>query len=268
MGAKVSDENTVPVVMAFSGSDPTGGAGMLADGEAVAAVGARLAPVITTLTVQDTSKVFFCEPVAGTLVVEQARAVLEDIPISVFKLGMLGSVENVEVVHTLLKDYPDIPVVLDPVLISGDGSSLADDELREAMIHLLFPLVTLVTPNSHEARILAPEADSLDACAQELEGYGCEFVLITGTHEATPKVENRLYANRRRLDSWHWERLENDYHGSGCTLASAIAGLLAHGREVYSAVQEAQEYTWQALRHGRRTGMGQYLPNRFYWVER
>ncbi len=264
----MGDENGFPVVMAFAGSDPTGGAGILADGEAVAAVGARLAPVITTLTVQDTSKVYSCEPVAGPLVVEQARAVLEDMPVSVFKLGMLGSVENVEVVHTLLKDYPDIPVVLDPVLVSGDGSSLADEELCEAMIRLLFPLTTLVTPNSHEARILAPEADNLDACAQELEGYGCEYVLITGTHEATPEVENVLYANHRRLDSWRWERLQHDYHGSGCTLASAIAGLLAHGREMYSAVEEAQKYTWQALRHGQRIGMGQFLPNRFYWIER
>ncbi len=263
----MDEERTVPVVMAFSGSDPTGGAGILADGEAVAAVGARLAPVITTLTVQDTARVFSCEPVAGVRVVEQARAVLEDMPVSVFKLGMLGSVENVEVIHTLLKDYPDIPVVLDPVLISGDGSELADEELREAMISLLFPLTTLVTPNSHEARILAPEADSLDACAEELEGYGCEFVLITGTHEATPEVVNTLYGNHRRLESWSWQRLQNDYHGSGCTLASAIAGLLAHGREIFGAVQEAQEYTWQALRHGHRAGMGQYLPNRFYWVK-
>ncbi|HHL45982.1 MAG TPA: hydroxymethylpyrimidine/phosphomethylpyrimidine kinase, partial [Gammaproteobacteria bacterium] len=196
----------MPVVMAFSGNDPTGGAGILADSEAVASMGCRLAPVITTLTVQDTINVISCLPVESALVVEQARAVLEDMPIRAFKLGMLGSVENVEVVHTLLRDYPDIPVVLDPVLIAGGGAPLANEELQQAMISLLFPLTTLLTPNSHEARLLAPEADSLDACAHELEGYGCEFVLMTGTHESTPMVENILYTNRRRLDSWRWER--------------------------------------------------------------
>ncbi len=262
-----AEENGTPVVMLFSGSDPTGGAGILADSEAVTSMGCHPAPVITALTVQDTINVFSCHPVDSALVVEQARAVLEDMPVSAFKLGMLGSVENVEVIHTLLRDYPDIPVVLDPVLIAGGGAPLADESLQQAMTTLLFPATTLVTPNSHEARILAPEADSLDACAQELEGYGCEFVLITGTHESTPMVENTLYTNKRKLDSWQWQRLEHDYHGSGCTLAASIAALLAHGNEPCSAVQEAQEYTWRALSSGWRPGMGQYLPNRFYWVK-
>ncbi len=259
---------TPPVVMAFSGSDPTGGAGILADSEAVASMGCRLAPVITALTVQDTTNVLSCEPVAGRMVVEQARAVLEDMPVSAFKLGMLGSVENAEVVHTLLSDYAGIPVVLDPVLVAGGGAELADASLRQAMLTLLFPQTTLLTPNSHEARLLAPEADSLDACAQALEGYGCDYVLITGTHENTPMVENSLYSNRRKLDSWQWPRLRHDYHGSGCTLAASAAALLAQGNEPLSAVQEAQDYTWKALRDGCRPGMGQYLPNRYYWVKK
>ncbi len=263
-----AESNEIPVVMAFSGSDPTGGAGILADSEAAASMGCHLAPVITALTVQNTINVLSCQPVNSTLVVEQARAVLEDMPVSAFKLGMLGSVENVGVVHTLLCDYPDIPVVLDPVLIAGGGAPLADESLQQAMITLLFPLTTMLTPNSQEACLLAPEADSLDACAQELEGYGCEFVLITGTHENTPMVENSLYSNKRKLDSWQWQRLQQDYHGSGCTLAASIAALLAHGNEPCSAVQNAQEYTWRALANGYRPGTGQYLPNRFYWAKR
>ncbi len=259
------EPDSPPVVMAFSGSDPTGGAGILADGEAVVSMGCHLAPVVTTLTVQDTTDVISTHPVAGALVVEQARAVLEDMPVSAFKIGMPGSVENVEVIHTLLRDYPDIPVVLDPVLIAGGGAPLADDGLREALMSLLFPLTTMLTPNSHEARILAPEADTLDACAQELEGYGCDYILITGTHENTRRVENTLYGNMRRLESWQWQRLKQEYHGSGCTLASAIAALLAQGNEPRSAAREAQQFTWQALRYGYRPGMGQYLPHRLYW---
>lgn len=256
-----------PVVMIFSGNDPTGGAGISADIEAVASVGSHPAPVITALTVQDTSNVLGYQVIDSVLIIEQARAVLEDMPVSAFKLGMLGSVENVEVIHTLLIDYPDIPVVLDPVLASGAGTMLADKALQQAMISLLFPITTVLTPNSHEARMLTTGADNLDACAQMLQENGCEFVLITGSHEDTLMVENGLYGNKRKLDSWRWERLEYNYHGSGCTLAASIAGLLAHGNEPHSAIQEAQNYTWQALSNGYRPGMGQHLPNRFYWVD-
>ncbi len=251
--------------MAFSGADPTGGAGLAADIEAASSMGCHLAPVTTAITVQDTSRVLRYQAVEGALVVEQARAVLEDMPVGAFKLGMLGSVRNVEIVHTVLRDYPDIPVVLDPVLASGGGVSLADEAVRQAMVTLLIPQTTILTPNSREVRSLAPEADSIDACAQELLGYGCDYVLVTGSHEETPAVENRLYGNMRKLDSWSWERLPEEYHGSGCTLAAAIAALLAHGNEPYSAVQEAQEYCWHALAAGYRPGMGQLLPNRFYW---
>jgi hydroxymethylpyrimidine/phosphomethylpyrimidine kinase len=201
-----------------------------------------------------------------SLVIEQARAILEDISISAIKIGMLGSVEIVEVIHTLLVDYPEIPVVLDPVIAAGGGGMLADDEILDAMISLLFPLATFITPNSQEARAFAPEADSLDACARELLEHGCEYVLITGTHENSPTVVNRLYSEHNRVETYQWERLPMNYHGSGCTLAVAIAGLLSQGLEPASAVREAQEYTWEALKNGYRLGMGQYIPNRLFWA--
>src|SRR3569833_1355303 len=141
----------IPVVITFAGSAPTGGAGLQADIEALASMGCHAAPIITAVTVQDTENVKGYSAVDANLVIEQARAVLEDMSVSAFKIGMLGSVEHVEAVHTLL------------------------------------------TPNSHEARALAPEADSLDACAQELLEAGCEYVLITGTHERTIEVVNTLY---------------------------------------------------------------------------
>lgn len=134
------------------------------------------------------------------------------------------------------------------------------------MISLLFPLTTVLTPNSLEARMLAPGADNLEACAQQLMDQGSEFVLVTGTHEDTPEVVNNLYGNRRRLESFTWERLPYNYHGSGCTLSSAIAGMLAHGLEPFTAVYEAQHYTWETLKYGYRIGKGEYLPNRLYWA--
>jgi hydroxymethylpyrimidine/phosphomethylpyrimidine kinase len=157
-------------------------------------------------------------------------------------------------------------VVLDPVLIAGGGTDLADAEIRDAMTVLLFPLTTMLTPNSNEARLLAPEGDNLDACAQEILDKGCEFVLVTGTHEATPQVTNILYGNRRQIETFDWERLPGTYHGSGCTLSSAIAGLLAQGIDPVTAAHEAQEYTWESLKQSYRIGMGQTIPNRLFWA--
>lgn len=256
----------VPVVMTLSGNDPTGGAGIQADIEALASMGCHAAPVITALTIQDTGTVYRFDPVEPSVVVEQARAVLEDMPVAAFKIGVVGSVENVESIHSILIDYPHIPVVLDPVLAGGGGGSLADAEVIDALISMLLPQTTVLTPNSKEARLLAALADSLDACAQELLDMGVEFVLITGTHENTPTVENRLYAEHRRLETFTWERLPESYHGSGCTLAATIAGLLAQGLEPFTAIHEAQQYTWEALKHGYRIGMGQSLPNRLFWA--
>lgn len=258
--------SAIPVVMTFAGNDPTGGAGIQADIESIASMGCQAAPVITALTVQDTRNVMRVDATDPALLIEQARAVLEDMPVSVFKIGLIGSVENVEVLHTLIRDYPDIPVILDPILAAGGGHRLATEVMVDAMKTLLLPLTTVITPNSNEARQLAPAADTLDACAQELMELGCEFVLLTGGHEKTELVENHLYSNHRLLETFHWERLDHTFHGSGCTLASAIAGLLANGLEPFTAIHEAQEYTWEALKAGYRIGMGQHHANRFFWA--
>lgn len=262
----MTQSQTIPVVMAFGGSDPTGGAGLQADIEALASMGCHAATVVTAITVQDTLDVKSYAPLDTELIIEQARAVLEDMPVAAFKIGMLGSVEAVEAIHTLLTDYPEIPVVFDPVLSSGNGTELADDEVPEAMESLLLPLTTILTPNSLEARILVHGADSLDACAMALLERGCEFVLITGTHENTPKVINSLYSNNRLLETFTWDRLAGSFHGSGCTLAASIAGLLAQGLEPFSAIHEAQQYTWETLNNSYRVGMGQSLPNRLFWA--
>ncbi len=259
-------QNDIPVVMTFAGNDPTGGAGIQADIEAIASMGCQAAPVITALTVQDTRNVISFQPVEAVMVIEQARAVLEDLPVACFKLGMVGSVENVEAIHTILRDYPQIPVVVDPILRAGGGSALATEELIAAMTELLLPQTTVLTPNSDEARRLAPEADTLDACGQALLDAGCELVLITGTHEETEMVDNVLYGNMRRLETFSWERLPHSYHGSGCTLASAVAGLLAQGLEPFTAIHEAQEYAWETLKNGYRIGQGQWMPNRLFWA--
>ena len=263
----MNKDKALPIVLVFAGNDPTGGAGIQADIETLASMGCHAAPVITAITIQDTQDVKGYFPLDMATVLEQARTVLEDMPVAAIKIGMLGSVDAIEAVATILEDYPGLPVIFDPVLASGGGAELADSEMIDAIGELLLPKTTILVPNSLEARALAREADVLDACAHELMDTGCEYVLITGSHEQTEKVENIFYGNDRVLDTFSWERLEGTYHGSGCTLASAIAGLMAQGLDPLSAVHEAQEYTWKSLENGYRVGMGQLLPDRFFWAE-
>jgi hydroxymethylpyrimidine/phosphomethylpyrimidine kinase len=254
------------VVLVFAGSDPTGGAGVVADTLTLASMGCHPAIVVTAVTAQDTAGIKQFEAVETELVIAQARAVLEDMPVAAFKTGMLGNAANVAAVASIVKDYPAVPLVVDPVQASGRGDALADEPLDDALRSLLIPRTTLITPNSREARVLAPDADTLDACAQQLMNAGCGHVLITGTHEPTAQVVHRLYGNRRLLESYTFERLPGDYHGSGCTLAAACAATLAHGLDVPSGVNEALHYTWETLRYGLRLGMGQMLPDRLYWA--
>jgi hydroxymethylpyrimidine/phosphomethylpyrimidine kinase len=141
--------------------------------------------------------------------------------------------------------------------------------MAHAMRELLLPQTTILTPNSMEARRLADMEDddaSLFACATRLVEAGCEFVLVTGTHEATPQVVNTLYGKSGVVRSDAWARLPFSYHGSGCTLASAIAAMLANGLDIPEAVREAQDYTWHALEKAYRPGMGQHLPDRLFWA--
>ena len=263
-----------PIVLSFAANDPSGGAGLQADMLTIASMGCHPLSIVTAITVQDTTGVDDVMPLDAEWVADQARAVLEDMPVNAFKIGLLGSVEIIATIAEIISDYPHIPVVMDPVLTSGRGDELANEETIDAMRELLLSQVTILTPNSLEARHLAvqdtDQSESkldLGLCAQRLLDMGCEYVLITGTHENTLHVTNTLFAADGVVRSDEWKRLEHTYHGSGCTLASAIAASLANGLSMSESVVEAQDYTWHALRAGFRPGMGQYIPNRFFWAK-
>ena len=258
-----------PLVLTFAASDPSGGAGIQADLLTLSSMGCHPLSVITALTVQDTIGVEAMRAVDAEWVADQARALLEDMLVDAFKIGVLGSVENIGVIAEILSDYPDVPLVLDPVLASGRGDELATEEMASALRELLLPHTTIVTPNSIEARRLADLDDedaSIADCATRLVLAGCEYVLVTGTHEPTRDVVNTLYGQAGVVRADTWPRLPGSYHGSGCTLASAIAAMLANGLELPEAVREAQDYTWHALERGYRPGMGQLLPDRLFWA--
>jgi len=260
---------SLPAVLTFA-TDPTSGAGLQADLLALASMGCYPLSVVTALTVQDTAGVESFLAIDPEWVADQARCILEDMPVAAFKMGMLGSIEIVTVVAEVVSDYPDVPLVLDPVFTSGRGDEFAGEDMVSAIRELLVPQSTVVTPNIPELRRLAGEDDddpaSLAECAQSLLDSGCEYVLVTGTHDSTPEVINTLYHRGGVLRTDSWQRLPGSYHGSGCTLASALAANLARGLDIGDAAYEAQDYTWHALAHAFRPGMGQYLPDRLFWA--
>jgi hydroxymethylpyrimidine/phosphomethylpyrimidine kinase len=246
------------MVLTFAASDPTGGAGVQADLLTLAALGCHPLSVITALTVQDTRGVAEVLAIEPRWVSAQARGVLGDLRPAAFKLGVLGSAANARAVRELLDEHAGVPVVVDPVLASGRGEPLGE---ASSLMQSVVPVATVLTPNSDEARALSGEHD-LARCARRLTGAGAKYVLITGTHEPCDEVVNTLYDARGRVDEARWPRLPGSYHGSGCTLAAALAARLAHGRDVPQAAHEAQKYTWEALKRGFTPGSGQALPNR------
>ena len=256
-----------PIILCFSGLDPTGGAGLQADIETLISLGCHAAPIATSLTIQDTHDVKGITPIEPSLIISQARAILEDMPVNCVKIGLLGSVAAIEAIHTILEDYPNLPIVLDPIINAGGGGLLADKAILGAMETLLLPQVSVITPNHKEAKELADQADSIEACANELMSKGCAHVLITDCNPNSNVLTNKLWGHNRLLSSNDWDRYEGVFHGSGCTLASSIAGYLAHGTETVNACRQAQSYTWQSVRHGRRLGMGQLIPRRLFWSD-
>jgi hydroxymethylpyrimidine/phosphomethylpyrimidine kinase len=245
-----------PIVLVFAASDPTGGAGLQADILTLAARGCHPLSVVTALTVQDTRGVESLHAVESALVADQARCLLADFTVAAFKLGVLGSAQNVEAVARVLAAHPRAPVVVDPVLASGRGDPLAGEDSFALMKKLIFPLTAVATPNTIEAARLGGVGAML--------ATGCRHVLVTGTHEAGADVINRLHDSGGLVREDRWPRLPGSYHGSGCTLASALAAALAKGIAMPEAVRDAQQYTWQALAAGFRPGAGQFIPRRLF----
>ncbi|MGZ8190587.1 MAG: bifunctional hydroxymethylpyrimidine kinase/phosphomethylpyrimidine kinase [Methylococcaceae bacterium] len=255
-----------PVVLSFSGHDPSGGAGIQADIETLVSHQCHAAGVITALTEQDSRNVKKLIPQNPENIISQANTLLDDLAVNAFKIGLIGHHETAIAIYAILKQHPHIPVILDPVLAAGGGTELSNKRLIAAIVDLLLPCTTVLTPNSMEARKLSG-FDDLDECGLALLDKGCNYALITGTHETTPAVSNQLFYDGRCWETYTWDRLPHSYHGSGCTLAASIAALIAHGLEPVQAVMEAQEYTWNSLNSAYQPGKGQHIPNRFFWME-
>jgi len=256
-----------PIVLSLSGHDPSGGAGIHADIETIISHQCHPASVITALTEQNSASVKKLIPQAANNIIDQAHTLFTDLPIKVIKIGLIGHIDTVKAIHSILMEYSSLPVILDPVLAAGGGGvPFSDPELIEAIVELILPRTTIITPNSVEARLLTGE-DDLQVAGKKLLELGCEYALITGTHEQTHSVSNKLFNKGECIENYTWDRLSHEYHGSGCTLASSIASMVAHGLEVETAMIEAQEYTWNSLNAATLIGKGQYFPNRLFWMQ-
>lgn len=255
-----------PAVLIFAGSDPGGGAGLQADIQAVAAVGAHPLSVITALTVQDNDRVFDIQPTSPSIVQHQALALMDKIDIAAVKIGIVGSCANARVISdmviTLRQKRPDMPVVLDPVLASGHGDALSVDHPVQVVRRLL-PVATIVTPNLPETVALCDGEDVLEKQAAFLRQI-CQNVLIKGGHGSGAEIVNRWFGHTG-MTMWTWPRLEGSFHGTGCTLASAIAALLALDKPMVEALGLAQTYCHRALVSAYAIAEGQCIPNR--WVD-
>jgi len=255
-----------PPVLCCSGLDPSGGAGLQADIEAVFALDAHALVALTATTIQNTHNAYRVDAVPDTLFQTAIETLAEDIAIRAIKTGLIGSAGQARWLATFAQRQA-LPLVTDPVLKAGGGARLADDPVAGAIVDALLPVSRLLTPNAAEARLLCGEAADADIvrCGQRLSD-GPAWVLITGADEAADQeddtVFNQLFRDGQRVARYPWPRLPHRYHGSGCTLASACAALIARGAETQAAVEQAQQYTWNSLEHAFRPGTGQHVPDR------
>lgn len=266
--AALSETRELPVVLVLAGHDPSGGAGLVADSEAIAACGAWALTVPTALTVQNSADVAAVLPCAGEQIRRMAAA-LDEFRVAAIKVGLVASLEALDAVVDVIKRHPGVPLVVDPVLKAGGGRELSTAELVDAFRERLLPLVDILTPNRDElARLAGSELEDETQRCVELLSLGCQAILVTGTDspeagQAPDRVVHTLHTpdNDRQ---WQWPRLAGSYHGSGCTLAAALAARLAVGEPLAGACEQAQDFTWQALKHGWRPGEAQALPRRLW----
>ena len=252
--------HSADTVLLFSGLDPSGAAGVSADIETINQFGITPLPIITTLTVQNTQNVTFLEATNNSLIQAQFKSIKEDIDFKVVKIGLLGSSSQIKTIAKLLINRPDLFIVLDPIIVSSSDNELSTDSMIEAMRNDLIPLCSLLTPNLSELSSLAPGLNEQPAVAS----LKCPWVLVTTSDSSEVEIEHRLYHHSNLVSKFTYKKLLGNYHGSGCTLSSAISALIATDVSVEDSCRRALDYTYQTLLNAKKLGKMQYHPNRTY----
>ncbi|MEM8844427.1 MAG: hydroxymethylpyrimidine/phosphomethylpyrimidine kinase [Pseudomonadota bacterium] len=256
--------NHRPCVLCIGGLDPSGGAGVQADIEAIAQCGGHALPIISCLTVQNSSAALSVKSINTKIIKQQAEALFTDIKISAVKIGVTPSEDMVETISDIISQLPEIPIVLDPVISASHGIKFANQSVLDAINELLLPKLTVITPNHSELNQIITKDECITSKAQSLCKLGPQYVFLTGVDEHSDHVINYLVDSEKVLEEYHWPRLPHSYHGSGCTVSSALTCFLAHGLEIVDATDKAQSYTMQALELADRPGQGQSIPKRIF----
>lgn len=254
-------------MLTFGVSDPVGALGVQADLAAFAVHGCHTLSVVTGLLIADSARVEDLQEIDPDWVSDQARALLEDMPVAAFKVGALASIEQAATIAEIVSDYTEAPLILDPFMSALPDSGLQDEDMVSAIRQILAPQATLLMLSQVELARMAETwregPGDLDRDAAELIASGCEFVLVTGTGEGG-KRSNTLYAAEGAVASVEWQHLPGPFVGAGCTLSAALTALMARNIDAGEALRLAQDYTTGALQHAQRFGMGKLVPNRFY----
>ncbi len=262
-----------PTVLAFAGLDPSGGAGLQADIETLLKHGVHTLPIATALTAQDTHNLHALWPVDESILRQQVETLTRDVTPAAIKIGLLGSIAAVEIIATtidaLRKHNPALPVVFDPVLASGAGRSTIDPPLLRSIHEQLLPRATIITPNQSELLQLESGQHNLATNAEVLSQNIDAWCLMTGADANTSEVNNHLYHQGALQRSWQWPRIKGQFHGTGCSLASAITANLVlddqdNANAIEQAIEEAQHYSQQTIRQAFAIDHdhGQLIPQR------
>ncbi|MBF8176370.1 bifunctional hydroxymethylpyrimidine kinase/phosphomethylpyrimidine kinase [Herminiimonas contaminans] len=263
---------TSPLILTFGPTDPVGAVGIQADLASFAAMGCHGLSVITSLFIGDTARIEDTQVIDSDWVADQARVVLEDMPVAAFKVGAVGSIENVSAIAEIVSDYPDIPLIFDPFLSSLPDQGPDGEDMLMATRELLIPQTTVLIISAVELSRLAEtwreasEEDMMAVDAMRLIEMGCEYVFVTGTPSDLTDVANTLFDETGVIRHDNWQRISGSYSGAGGTLAATIAALLANGLDVPEAVFEAQEFTIASIANAQRLGMGKLVLDRYFWA--
>lgn len=260
-----------PSVLTIAGFDGSGGAGIQADIKTISALGCYATSVLTALPVQNTMGVRNIYPVPINAVSDQLAAIFEDIVPNAIKIGMVHTPELVKVIADSLMQYPDVPVVFDPVMVATSGHRLIEEETIRAITEELFPLAEIITPNMDEAAVLAQmEVRTLEdmyKAAERIKKMGCSNILLKGGHQEGSRIISVFTDGENEVSEFETIKLVTaNTHGSGCTLSSAIASFRAQGKELHEAVALGQQYVFEAIKNGTdvQTGKGNGPLNHFF----
>lgn len=259
-----------PLILTFGVSDPVGALGVQADLATFAAHGCHALTVTTALLVADSARVEDLHEIDVGWMADQARVVLEDMPIAAVKIGAIASIEQAAAIAEIVSDYAEVPLIVDPFLSSLPDAGMSDEDTVAAIRQILAPQATVLMLSQSELGRMAETwrepglEGSLEADVAELTARGCQYVLVTCTQGSGHNRANTLFDRDGAVTTIDWQHLPGPFVGAGTTLSGALTALMAQGLDVTEALQAAQDFTYGALRHARRFGMGKFVPNRFF----